>query len=65
MKTPKPPMSKAPPIPPTTPPMIAALLLLEDGVALEFNMDGSVGIVVTMAVDTITVTSVPVPIAEV
>jgi hypothetical protein len=58
-------MSKAPPMPPTTPPMIAALLLLEDGVVLEFSMDGSVGIMVTMAVDTITVTSVPVPIAEV
>lgn len=52
-------------MPPTTPPIIAALLLLEDGDALEFNMDGSVGIIVTMAVDTITVTSVPVPIAEV
>jgi hypothetical protein len=52
-------------MPPTTPPMIAVLLLLDDGGVPEFNIDGSVGIMVTMAVDTITVTSVPVPIAEV
>jgi hypothetical protein len=59
------PMSKAPPTPPTTPPIIAALLLLEDDVVSGFSIEGSVGVIVTIAVDTTTVTSVPVPMVDV
>lgn len=55
----------APPTPPMTPPMIAELLLLDCCVVSAASSAGLVGEIVTMAVETTMVTSVPVPIWEV
>jgi hypothetical protein len=55
----------APPILPMTPPIMAELLLLGCVVVLPVDKAGSVGEMVTIAVDTTMVTSVPVPIWDV
>jgi hypothetical protein len=59
------PIKMAPPILPMTPPIMAELLLLGCVVVLPVDKAGSVGEMVTIAVDTTMVTSVPVPIWDV